>query len=1501
MQMPSRPSQIPRLVVVALGLGLLSPLLLLGQLVFEPELLPRAEVATDVGATVGAAEHIPVVSDRPPSSRLTQPAQAYDESVPGLAARPGQGAVTSPEVPPRAGVASTVPATAVPAPIMGSPPPKPVAGRASVTVTPRVRDGYRDGPVAPTILVVPDAEPRPLAARPQPAVAGSPAAQLTATPTTSPAEPPGVPQPEFLPLAGRTAPARRAAPVVIAAATPVPSAAPSRASGSIPLPPAGPVGGVPAGATQPPARPTLPGSVVARPAYVATTVGGTPSSFDVPAFLGANAWYNAGYTGTNARVANIEGGTPSNVHETMSWVPTANYFAGQGAISGTAAFQWHPTAVSHAMVGQGAGAIQRGVAYTVAPANFFPGNIATSFDSDGSFSISGDSLFTAYRDAMITGVNGNPNNIVNVINSSYGSRGGTTTGFEGGSQILDALIYNANTAAVGRNGVSVVFAAGNSGPGPNTVGAPSAAINVLTVASLGGIGGSLSGTPTYNSVSAFSSRSPSDFFIPNNANVTSPDPANGTVLTGVRARIDISAPGELMYLAASTTVANAYGKTQGTSFAAPTVAGGVALMSDYVRSSPGTFTTPDAVASALDGRVAKAALLNSADKTGGWSNNQAFTPNAGAGTWATTQALDFNTGAGRMNLDQLYRQYAQDSVTQLTSAGVTNTVNPTGWARGTVTRTAATAAASQDFILGTLAANSELNTTLSFYANRAIDLTTGGTTEVAFHNLALQVWRIDPNTNAFVERVGESNAPFIGTEHLSFLIPQAGRYAIRVTRPAGEAGTVWSFAGDDNRTAYGLAWLNRDSATFTSGENTASPTVDDVQPNLVIAPDPTQTAAVTYGTLGLTNFTNSAYIGGTDRGIGGTGTLTVSGGSINVSNRVTVFDGSKVNLTSGGTLTGGVLDVRAGGTVQSQTSGSSTLQFERIDLGGDLFAGAGSSLAVSPIFDTFTGGMLSRINMTDAGRVGGDGTLTINVPVAAPTTLTKVGTGLTTVTQSVSAPAVSVNGGTLRQGGDSLFTPGSTITVNSGATFDIAGRSNTPATELGQIRLNGGRFTATSGSGDYYVSSLNATGGTVDFTGTSNFWFHAGSGGITTNASSTPTVFTVNNAATRVQNDTSSPLPINVAQGSTPAGIDLDFGVTLSNGGTNPNFVKRGPGTMRLTANGFTSNTGNFIVEAGNLRVDSTNLAQLGTGALTLNGGALRYGNATADGMTTKAITIGAAGGGVSVPTAGVNLTLTGNLSFGGNLSKVGPGTLTLSGTSTSTAGAVTTTVSQGQLRLNSDGVVPAGSTVSINDNASVLLNNVSIPASVTVRPGGLLFGSGGLPANGGAATTLTVGGTLSPGATTGARAIIAPNAVAFNGFGRYTWDVAGVPEGGVPGTTFDFVNASGSLSGTANMLSRFTIDAVAASTVTGFDASQSYAWTIATFAGGTGLSSDAFTVNPVNWTGLNGGTFASLVDGTNLQVVFTPAPVPEPAALLGVAALGLAAGAWRKRGRRPA
>jgi fibronectin-binding autotransporter adhesin len=530
--------------------------------------------------------------------------------------------------------------------------------------------------------------------------------------------------------------------------------------------------------------------------------------------------------------------------------------------------------------------------------------------------------------------------------------------------------------------------------------------------------------------------------------------------------VDISAPGEELYLADRTLGTTGYSQTQGTSFAAPTVAGGAGLLVDYAK----TYIPAGATqAAALDGRIIKAVLLNSADKTAGWNNGQTFA----SGTWTTGQSLDPTTGAGRMDLSQAFAQYGAAGVSQNPAPG---NVNATGWALGTVTK----GSSNSYFFTSSLTAGTEINATLSWFVNRFINNTGStvggiapdGTAEVAFHNLDLEVWRVTGPGGSLIGSapVARSNSFYNVVEHVSFLVPADGFYMVRVVRPSGappagmtvgtngDAGTVWDFgtpggAGPSNTTDYGVAWLSRPS--FTAATNTTTQSASATFANGLIAAGPfTATAAVTGSGTALT-FTNSLYVGGNDLTTTQPGTLTVGAGA-------TVTVNNTLRLRAASTAT-------AAGTLSV----------------GAVVADPGSS------FVTGTGGNAGAITVTTTGAgvvtLGGDGAMNISGGISGPGGITKVGAGNLVLTGASSYTGATVIGGGTTPGTTTsqvqLFAQGtlgntSALTINNNSTLYLnnlfLGFQNNRIPDTAPVALNGGRIQYDARGGTANVEQLGA-------------------------------------------------------------------------------------------------------------------------------------------------------------------------------------------------------------------------------------------------------------------------------------------------------------------------------------------------------------------------------------------------------------------------------------------
>lgn len=543
------------------------------------------------------------------------------------------------------------------------------------------------------------------------------------------------------------------------------------ASNSLTLPAAAPV---PPARFLPSASPSAPGSPSApdpalpppvrpvRPQYHAN--GG----FDINAYLGATAFYDAGYTGSRAVMANIEGAHLWNGHETLGHV--TRFITGPGVQGFT---DGHATGVAFVMGGRPTtpdNEGQRGVAYG---ATLWSGALAT----DASYNATFASFFQPYVTAFRTGVNGQT---ADVSNSSYGDAGDSAARSEY-ARALDALARD--------TGKVMVFAAGNSGPGPNTVLFPATSYNVISVAALTG----LDGSPPYHTAAGFSSRGPQDVFVPTG----SAGGTTGDTVPAGRVRVDLAAPGTNLFVAASGGPAAYSSNGNGTSYAAPNVAAGVALMIDAGRAQ-----TP-AITHFADIRVVKAVLMTAADKTAGWDNGQAVSN----GVVRTTRAVDVAVGAGRMNLTQTLPFYASAAATRDvpgTAVPTPAAVQTRGYDFAVVSRLG-----QNDYVLpDTPLGAARLTVTLAWLINRGISgfavatPTAADFFDHALANLNLQVYRLGAG-GEFTTLVAESVSPYNNTEHLQLNDLSGGRYGLRVMYP----NDVWNFAPLTFASeTYGLAW-----------------------------------------------------------------------------------------------------------------------------------------------------------------------------------------------------------------------------------------------------------------------------------------------------------------------------------------------------------------------------------------------------------------------------------------------------------------------------------------------------------------------------------------------------------------------------------------------------------------------------------------------------------------------------------------------------------------------
>jgi Subtilase family/PEP-CTERM motif len=505
-------------------------------------------------------------------------------------------------------------------------------------------------------------------------------------------------------------------------------------------------------------------------AIVSSNVG-----IDINAFVGAQTFYDAGYTGSRAVAAVIEAGNVWDGHESLRQVNTFldakdDYIANGLSYGQLGQYDQHATWVGAALAGRGDLAYQRGIAHG---ADLWSGSVATIYNSDGSFDRDREVAFIRpYETALITGVNGRK---ADVINSSWG--GGNFPN-EPVSRALDAMIQSSRATSV--------VSAGNRGSGRDAVNTRPSAYNSIKVGALG------TDSTGYNGYASFSSRGGINAYIPKGRF------SAGYKYVSSRVAVDIVAPGANLTLAnyGGSTGANT-GKTdatggatdeysknmQGTSFSAPIVAGGATLLNDVAYDK---FASNK---NARDGQVIKVVLMNSADKPLGWDYGSMFDDGV------FRSHLDKNYGAGAMNLSKAYTQFTEGTTDVAGLGG--GAIKSTGWDYGVIQQGSFIDYTFADpLIAGTFSA------TLNWFVGRSyLGLDSAGSIVAGddyFTDLDLSLYVLDHGVEKLV---GLSADSWNNTEHLFFNLPVTGNYFLRVEWLT----EGYDYVGNDAQT-FGLAW-----------------------------------------------------------------------------------------------------------------------------------------------------------------------------------------------------------------------------------------------------------------------------------------------------------------------------------------------------------------------------------------------------------------------------------------------------------------------------------------------------------------------------------------------------------------------------------------------------------------------------------------------------------------------------------------------------------------------
>jgi fibronectin-binding autotransporter adhesin len=662
------------------------------------------------------------------------------------------------------------------------------------------------------------------------------------------------------------------------------------------------------------------------------------------------------------------------------------------------------------------------------------------------------------------------------------------------------------------------------------------------------------------------------------------------------------------------------------------------------------------------------------------------------------------------------------------------------------------------------------------------------------------------------------------------------------------------------------------------------------------------TLAVTNNTIvhttGANTLARSAAVSTTGgQSVYTVGTLAASGLTATGANvQLGAFTGSGQLSLGDNTITSGalvgfnnnVLDT-VSGTV---AVGNTASHLGKVGIGEWRFTGTTNS--------TVNGGFSVRdglVNFTGSSATsGGFGTTstgTVQVYAGGELRLSLTGTGANG--RLGNTQPVTLSGGTLRLDGSGFGASASGFSEVAGALTVGAGQST--------IRID---TSATRGARFNFASLANTSStGSVTFLSNSlgeSVLNTVGSGNV--NFASAPTAQLVGTSTTYAAASTNLAILPYGTGGTVAAGAGTTFvtydGTTGSvRGLADTNYASTfGTATDNVSLNANANGAGQT---ANALRITSGG-SVTNAGTLTLTSGAL-LNNGGGDITGAGTLSFGAGGASTAYVTTNGAFNVSNTISAA-HLSKNGAGNLTLTGpVNLGTSGTVA--VNAGTLTLGSGATVTNAAAYQVSRGATldVSANGLAVGTGQTLRGNGTVSGN----------VTVNSGGLLAPSALAGTGANLAsPGTLAvngnliLNGGGQFDWSVSSVLGGPY---TQSQVNVSGTVDLTGlSAANKFIVRPTSlqlsnggAGNVYDFNSSNSYTWTLITSNNITGFSADKFDLTQLGGFGndLNGGTLSLQQAGNTLVLTFIP--VPEPASMLAVGVVGLAAASWLRRRRTTA
>ncbi len=536
---------------------------------------------------------------------------------------------------------------------------------------------------------------------------------------------------------------------------------------------------------------------------------------------------------------------------------------------------------------------------------------------------------------------------------------------------------------------------------------------------------------------------------------------------------------------------------------------------------------------------------------------------------------------------------------------------------------------------------------------------------------------------------------------------------VNVVVSGSAANLYWRGGNWDN--AISTSWFNASSGSldkFFTGDavnfdDSAGVSNGTVTINGVVQPG-TGGINVNNTAVGYVFSGTGTIVGGGPLAMNGPGSLTIS--TSNTYSGGTNLNGGLLVLNNNGAIGSGPLTI-AGGTLDDIAAGGGTLASNNAQSWNADFAFNGTQN-----LNMGTGAVLLGSSRTVTVN---NGTLTVLGVISdsgSAYSLRKAGSGnLTLGAVNTYTGGTIVNGGTLTltAGGQSGTLQGS-LTINPGATVFLPvsnalgyGGSNW----VQNITINGGFLTSGTVSDNGWGTNITMTAGTMNST-VAGGYFAMG----TASTASSPTFNIMPSAAPSVisanlndRNDNANPgIIFNVTRGSAASDLIVTGNILNANGGT--------PGII-VNGNGIT-------VLAG---------ANTYPGLTTINGGTLQLGDGTSGHDGTINTTTGVTNNAMLAYNLFNNQAAAYVISGSGNLTKLGPGQLTLNGVNSYSG---TTTVGGGVLNING-----GDSSAAFIVNGGALYVNTSSPATSVSVAGGATFG--GIPSLSSASANVADGGIL--------------------------------------------------------------------------------------------------------------------------------------------------------------